>query len=94
MMRNSAKPKLPECTKYLTCLFCLNQCIEPRQGKTRCPLCHAVFEIDVRVECVFANTDNIRLPVNGVVCGSCGLVQGENRKNCMYCGIAVNTAVH
>jgi hypothetical protein len=38
--------------------------------------------------------ENIRLPVNGVVCGSCGLVQGGNRKSCLYCGGGINTAVH
>jgi uncharacterized membrane protein YkvA (DUF1232 family) len=43
---------------------------------------------------VFADTDNIRLPVNGIVCGSCGLVQGGNRKICLYCGIRINTAIH
>ena len=54
----------------------------------------STFEIDDRVECVFADTDNIRLPVNGIVCGSCGLVQGFNRKSCLYCGLEINTAVH
>ncbi len=73
--------------EYITCPFCSNRCIEPRQGKTRCPVCSAGFEIDDRVECVFADTDNIRLPVNG-------LVQGGNRKSCLYCGIGINTAVH
>jgi hypothetical protein len=67
---------------------------EARHGKTQCPVCNATFEIDDRVECVFADTDNIKLPVNGIVCGSCGLVQGGNKKSCLYCGIGINTAVH
>ena len=78
----------------LTCSFCLNQYIHAEAGKTCCPVCDAIFEIDDRVECVFADTDSIRLPVNGIVCGSCGLVQGVNRKSCLYCGIRINTAVH
>ena len=78
----------------LTCPFCLNQCIHAEPGKTSCPVCDAIFEIDDRDECVFSDTDNIRLPVNGIVCGFCGLVQGVNRKSCLYCGIEINTAVH
>ena len=78
----------------LTCSFCLNQCIHADPGKTRCPVCDAIFEIDDRIECVFADTDSIRLPVNGIVCDACGLVQGRNRKSCLYCGIGINTAVH
>jgi hypothetical protein len=35
---------------------------------------------------VFANPDKLRLPVNGSVCGMCGLVQGEGRDSCGYCG--------
>ena len=93
-MRNSAKPNVPDYTEYLTCPFYLNRCIESRQGKTRCPVCNAAFEIDDRVECVFADNDYISLPVNGFVCGNCGFVQGDNRKSFMYCGIAINTAPH
>jgi hypothetical protein len=54
----------------------------------------AAFEIDDRAEGVFADTDNIRLPVNGIICGSCGLVQGVNRKSCLHCGLGINMAVH
>ena len=28
---------------------------------------------------MFANPDNLRLPINGTVCRACGLVQGEGR---------------
>jgi len=93
-MNQIFKEELPESHEYLTCPFCLNQCILAEPGRTQCPICDATFEIDERVECVFADTDNMRLPVNGVVCGSCGLVQGVKRKNCLYCGIGINTAVH
>ena len=56
--------------EYRTCPFCLNQCIETSQGKIRCPVCSASFEIDDRIEYIFADTNNIRLPTNGIVCGS------------------------
>ena len=79
---------------HLTCPFCLNQCIHAEPGTTPCPICDAIFEIDDRIECVFADTDSIRLPVNEIICGFCGPVQGGNRKNCLYCGIGINTAVH
>ena len=80
--------------EYLTCPFYLSRCIEPRQGKNRCSVCNATVEIDDRGECMFADTENFRLSVNGVVCGSCGLVQSGERKSCPYYGIRINTAVH
>ena len=92
-MHQAYQKDMSKSHEYLMCPFCLNQCIEPRQGKTRCPVCNAAFEIDDRVECVFADTENIRLLVNGIVCGSCGLVQGGNRISCLYCGVGINTAV-
>ena len=92
-MHQICKKELSESHEYLTYPFCLNQFIEPRQGKTQCPVCSAAFEIDDRVKCVFADTENIRLSLNGIVCGSCGLVQGGNRNSCLYCGIGINTAV-
>jgi len=54
-------------TQYLNCPFCENRYVMAETGKTRCPVCDAIFEIDDRVECVFADTENIRLPVNGIV---------------------------
>ena len=93
-MHQICKEELSERHEYLTCPFCLNHCIEPKHGKTRCLVCDAVFEIEDRVECVFADTDNIRLPINGIICGSCGLIQGVNRKICLYCGVGINTALH
>ena len=92
-MHQVCKQKTDEDHEYLACPFCLNQCIHAEPGKTRCPVCNATFEIDDRAECVFADTDAIKLPVIGIVCGNCGLVQGDNRKSCLYCGIGINTAV-
>ena len=34
----------------------------------------------------FADTKKMRLPVNGAVCGVCGLVQGDAAERCGYCG--------
>ena len=87
-------------TANLTCPFCLNQCtttkgcIHAKPGKTRYPICDAILEIDDRIECVFEDTGNIKLTVNGIICGSCGLVQGVNRKSCLYCSVGISTAVH
>ena len=46
-------------------------CIHAKPGKTRYPICDAIFEIDDRIECVFEDTGNIKLTVNGIICGSC-----------------------
>ena len=72
---------------YIKCPFCLNNNIKSKPGKTSCPDCSAEFEIDDRGECIFIDTSNPRLPINGNVCMSCGLVQGEDNMNCLYCGV-------
>ena len=78
---------------YLKCPFCLNHKIEAKPGKTICPECSAKFEIDDRLECIFADTQQLRLPVNGFVCGACGLIQGDENRNCAYCGTELSTAI-
>jgi hypothetical protein len=52
----------------------------------KCPECHAKFEYDDRMECVFVDTNDLRLPVHGTVCPQCGLVQGPDVKRCVSCG--------
>ena len=69
---------------YLVCPFCLNQCIHAESGETLCPVCDATFEIDDRAECIFGDTDNIRLPTVGTICASCGLIQAGRNANCLY----------
>ena len=64
--------------------FCLNHSVEAKSGKTTCPECTAEFEVDDRVECVFADTQKIKLPVNGFFCGSSGLIQGDENRNKMF----------
>ena len=48
--------------------------METKPEKTTCPECSAEFEVDDRLECIFADTKKMRVPVNGTVCGVCGLV--------------------
>jgi len=56
---------------YLKCPFCLNYSVKAKPGKTTCPECSAEFEVDDRLECIFADTKKMRLPVNGFVCRVC-----------------------
>jgi uncharacterized Zn-finger protein len=69
---------LSEINSYLICPFCENRYVIAKPGKTSCPVCKAKFEIDDRLECIFADPGNIRLPFKGVVCPSCGLVQSSD----------------
>ena len=69
----------------IKCPFCIDSNIKAEPGKSECTVCHAKFEIDDRVECVFVDLDNPRLPVKGTYCSQCGLVQGVYRKYCRYC---------
>jgi hypothetical protein len=62
-------------TQNLNCPFCENGFVMAKPGKTCCSVCETEFEIDDRLECVFADPDNVRLPLRGIVCSACGLVQ-------------------
>ena len=75
---------------YIKCPFCSNHNIKSKSGKTFCTDCSTEFEIDDRGECIFIDTSNPRLPINGNVCMSCGLVQGEEKGNCVYCGARIS----
>ena len=66
----------------MNCPFCLNPIADSKPGRKICLSCHAEFEVDDRGECVFVNPDKLRMPINGTVCRSCGLVQGEGRDSC------------
>ncbi len=93
-MHQICKEELSESHEYLICPSCLNQCSEARRGETQCPVCDAAFEIDDRAECVFGDTNEIRLPAIGNICASCGLIQAGDNQNCLYCGIGINPLVH
>ena len=75
----------------MKCPFCLNHKIEAKPGKMTCPECETEFEVDDRLECIFADTKKMRLPVNGFVCNVCGLVQGDEVERCGYCGSQVSS---
>ena len=78
-------------THKIKCPFCLKHIVNAKPGKTTCPECSAEFEIDDRLECIFADISKMRLPVHGFVCNACGLVQGHENDSCVYCGAELNT---
>jgi len=73
---------------YIECPF-YQGLLESKTGKQKCPECDAPLEIDDRLECIFADTSNLRLPIHGTVCPVCGLVQGEGNDSCWYCGVGI-----
>ena len=75
----------------IRCPFCTDGNIIAQPGKSECPECHAKYELDDRVECIFVDLDNPRLPIKGTYCRQCGLVQGGYRKHCRNCGAIVRT---
>jgi uncharacterized CHY-type Zn-finger protein len=85
--------RMAEIQDYLKCPFCENQWAEPKSGKTKCFECSSEFEFDDRLECVFVNTEKLRLPAKGIVCPVCGLIQNDDVKTCLYCGMPINSNV-
>ncbi len=77
----------------LNCPFCLNHKFERVPGKTLCPICLAEFEIDDRGESVYMIVDKPAIPVIGVACSVCGLIQKEN-ETCISCGTKLNITIH
>ena len=71
--------------KAVECPF-YSGALEPKTGKMKCPECHTKFHYDDRMESVFVDTSDLRLPVHGTVCSQCGLVQGMDVQRCLYCG--------
>jgi len=76
---------------HILCPFCGDPGIETKPGKPSCHECHASFYVDDRVECVFADPKDLRLPLKGTVCPMCGLIQGEDSEHCVYCGTGLNS---
>jgi len=62
-------------TSYIECPFCQGL-LDPNAGKQKCPECGTKLEFDDRLESIFADTSELRLPINGTVCLGCGLAQG------------------
>ena len=71
--------------EIIRCPFCGYHGIEVKPGKTVWPECEAEFEIDDCGECVFVDPNNPTLPIEGIICLRCGLVQREEGENCAYC---------
>lgn len=63
----------------MICPFCRETEVGNETGPTVCPTCKAWFDIDDRGECVFVDTKNPRIPVDGLVCVECGLLQQIKR---------------
>jgi len=74
--------------------ICRQSDIVDNPGKTVCPLCKTIFEIDDRGECVFVDTDSLRMPILGQVCVECGLVQQDKRDSCVFCGTGFSKTIH
>jgi len=51
----------------MMCPFCRETEVGHKTGSNTCPACKAGFEIDDRGECIFVDTDNPRIPVDGLV---------------------------
>ncbi len=71
VIRNSMPTVKPK--RYVECPFC-SGVLEPKLDKMKCPECHVKFEYGNRMESVFADTDDLRLPVLGSICPQCGSV--------------------
>ncbi len=78
----------------MICPFCREIEVGDETGPSTCPACKAGFEIDDRGECIFLDTDNPRIPVGGLICVECGLVQQIRRDSCIYCLTLLNKTVH
>ena len=80
-------------THKIRCPFCLNHIEDAKPGKTTCSECSAEFEIDDRLECIFADISKMRFSVKVFVCMVCWLVEGDQNWRCVYCGAKLNSAL-
>jgi hypothetical protein len=78
----------------ISCPFCGSPEIPAKPGKTFCHKCDSNFLIDDRVECIFADPKDLRLPLSGTVCPVCGLIQGEESDHCVYCNASLNSIIN
>lgn len=72
------------------CPFCASENLRNESGKIRCLDCLAEYEFDDKSECIFASTDDLRLPLKGTVCPHCGLLQGMDNDKCLLCGTPIS----
>jgi len=73
----------------IRCPFCTEGYIKAESGENVCRACDAKFRIDDRVQYIFVDLNNPRIPIKGTYCRNCGLVQSHYRKRCRYCGTIV-----
>jgi hypothetical protein len=78
----------------MICPFCRQSDIMVIPGRTICPTCQTVVEIDDRGECIFADAELYGYRVDGLVCMVCGLIQHKQRLSFAYCGNMHNITVH
>ena len=69
---------------YIECPFC-SGLVEAKPGRLTCPECRAGLTCDESLRHIFADTDDMRLPIHGTVCTRCGLVQSEKASRCVHC---------
>ena len=78
----------------MICHFCRQIDVGNDPGVICCPVWQTEFKIDDQGESAFVNVEEPRLPIKGVVCLECGVVQGARRVSCGYCETIVNKTAH
>jgi RNA polymerase subunit RPABC4/transcription elongation factor Spt4 len=78
--------------EYIECPFCQGL-LEPKSGKQKCPECGVSLEIDERLESIFADTNDLRLPIKGNICTKCGLLQNYGIDQCRNCGYKLSSTI-
>jgi hypothetical protein len=78
----------------MKCPFCQKATIPEKPGSAICPVCMASYRIDDRGECIFVNLEYPRIPLNGMYCPKCGLIQDEMNEFCYLCAEPLDIAVH
>ena len=79
--------------QHIKCPFCETGHIVPKAGSTGCPKCYVRVWLDDRLECIFVDTKDFRLPVLGNVCSRCGLFQDYGANRCLYCGKELSSTI-
>jgi hypothetical protein len=82
---------MPE-SNYIKCPFCQG-ILELKAGKQRCTECGTKIEIDDRLECIFADPNDLRLPIKGNLCSKCGLLQDYGIDYCLNCGHPLSSTI-
>lgn len=78
----------------MECPFCHKAAIPDKFGPATCSVCMASFLIDDRRECIFVDLSKPRIPLDGVYCSKCGLIQGHENESCYLCAESLDVAVH